>query len=531
MAQLPESTRGGLEGDDFVVGPSRKPSRKPARKPAASTGPGDPPGLRAGSVGAAGLLAQALGAASPEVAASSVTISAVLLAGAAAPAAFLLGGVAVACLAIMLAYLSRHFTTSGGIAGLVEATLGPRSGMLTGWACLIGLGFAAGILVLLSGGFAGLFFGLVLPHVSWLSSSWVPWSAAVGVLVVALSVLGVRPSVAVLFLVSLAGISAITILAIAVLTKGGAHGVAWGSLIPGHVKGASTDRMLLAIGAVTIGFSGFESATSLAEEATRPRRQIPVVLLSVVGATWIFFVLVSLSMISGFGTSSSGINTIVNLQAFTFVALSGTFLTAWFGHMLIGMIAVSCFGGALGLFNEMSRMLWSLAREGNLPRVMARTTRRSRSPWVAVLVLAAVAAVELVASGVWKGTAPLDISVPATWLSLVIAPGLLVAYLLAAAGGAVLAHKHAAPWPVRFLCPAVVVGIFGLTLYHQFVPLQTGTYKAAPFVGLAILVVGGVVAWLAARTPQAAQDPVAAFFAADGVPTAPAVGTGIALEG
>jgi amino acid transporter len=464
--------------------------------------------LKENSVGAFGIVAQSVGASSPEIAASATTISVALIAGAGAPSSFLLGGIAVACLAVMLAYLSRRVVTAGGLAGLVEATLGQRFALATGWASLLGIGLVTGVNLMLGGLFATLFFSEVTPHTHWLSSNWVWWAVIIGVAIVALSIAGVRPSVVFLFAVSVVGIACLTILAVAILVNGGAHGVAWSSLVPGHEKAASLDSTLRAIGLVVIGFQGFESATSLGEETSNPRRTIPRVIITVVLVVWVLLLLTSLSLVTGFGTSKSGIAELTALSALSWLVLAQQYLAAWFGHLIVGILAVSCFACGLGLMNEMSRMFWSLSRDGLLPRSLSRTTRRTGAPWVAVLVLTAVAAVELIGAGVWKGSKPLNVPTAATWIADVAAPGLLIAYILAAVGGAKMAFQHKAPFLVRVVCPLVVVVVFGISLYHQFSPLPPSPYKTAPFLGLGLLVIGGAAVYLGARTETVSEDTI-----------------------
>lgn len=462
--------------------------------------------LKENSVGAFGIVAQSVGASSPEIAASATTISAVLIAGAGAPSSFLLGGIAVASLAIVLAFLSRRVVTAGGLAGLVEATLGGRFALATGWASLLGIGLITGVNLMLGGLFSTLFFSEVAPKTHWLSSNWIWWAIIIGVAIVGLSIAGVRPSVLFLFSVSVVGITCLTILAIAILVNGGAHGIAWSTLVPGHEKTASLDSTLRAIGVVVIGFQGFESATSLGEETANPRRTIPRVIVIVVMIVWILLMLTSLSLVTGFGTSSSGIAQLTALSALSWLVLAQHYLAAWFGHMVIGLLAISCFACGLGLMNEMSRMFWSLSRDELLPRSLSRTTRRTGAPWVAVLALAAVAALELVGAALWQGSKPLNVPTAATWVADVAAPGLLIAYMLAAVGGAKLAFRHKAPILVRVVCPLVVVVIFGISLYHQFSPLPPWPYRLAPFIGLGLLVVGGIFMYLGARSPADAPE-------------------------
>ena len=75
-------------------------------------------------------------------------------------------------------------------------------------------------------------------------------------------------------------------------------------------------------------------------------------------------------------------------------------LGRWAGVAFGVLTLTSSFAAALGLFNNATRYLFALARDGVLPAALSRIHRQHRSPHVAGLLLAAVLAVVIIASAI-----------------------------------------------------------------------------------------------------------------------------------
>ncbi len=126
-------------------------------------------------------------------------------------------------------------------------------------------------------------------------------------------------------------------------------------------------------------YSGYESLSTAAEELENPRRNyLKAILISIVVTVPIYFVplLASLAYTDDWTSMSAGGYTQIG------VALGGVGLGIW--------IAVAGALGQVNLFNAYtlaySRIPFTMAQDGFMPRVLARTHPRHGTPWVAILV-------------------------------------------------------------------------------------------------------------------------------------------------
>jgi amino acid transporter len=172
-------------------------------------------------------------------------------------------------------------------------------------------------------------------------------------------------------------------------------------------------------------FGGYEVLTVPAGESTDPRRHVPFALVTtviVVGAVTILCQLVA-------------VGTLENLAASTTpLADAAAAIMGGPGALLIGIGAiVSMTGNLAGQILTGSRMIYALAEQGDLPRVLGRVHPRYRTPVVAILFTAGVS-LALALSGTFA------------WLAIASAIARLVVY--GASCGAAIALRrpgHAGP--------------------------------------------------------------------------------------
>src|SRR4051812_9614589 len=177
------------------------------------------------------------------------------------------------------------------------------AGFFAGWVVLaVGVVFVPALLIV-SAFLLQNFFGLVAPHATFLSSNWIFWAALLGALVLAVSYFGIQVSAWVLLTLTAIGVGMLVIFDILILAKGGADGLAWKSLTP---NGVSLGDLALGVGIAMTGFSGFETAVFLAEEARTPRRQVPKDVVGAVLAALAFFLLTTFAIVSGYGLANVG---------------------------------------------------------------------------------------------------------------------------------------------------------------------------------------------------------------------------------
>ena len=224
-------------------------------------------------------------------------------------------------------------------------------------------------------------------------------------------------------------------------------------------------------------FGGYEVLTVPAGESTDPRRHVPFALVTtviVVGAVTILCQLVA-------------VGTLDNLAASTTpLADAAAAIMGGPGALLIGIGAIlSMTGNLAGQILTGSRMIYALAEQGDLPRVLGRVHPRYRTPVVAILFTAGVS-LALALSGTFA------------WLAIASAIARLVVY--GASCGAAIALRrpgHAGPaGSALFVSPlSPLLPVLGVAIAAVLVATAS---RAQLLAGGAALAAGAVL-FVAAR--------------------------------
>lgn len=140
-------------------------------------------------------------------------------------------------------------------------------------------------------------------------------------------------------------------------------------------------------------YVGFEDVANLAEETHDPERTMPRALVLSVVLTSLLYLLVALAVLS-----------VVAPQALarSESPLTDAVATAapWAGRVLAGTALVATTSTALISLVSISRLLFGMAREGDLPSPLARTLGTRKTPWVAALALFGAACALLPLGGI-----------------------------------------------------------------------------------------------------------------------------------
>src|SRR5918911_3044768 len=287
------------------------------------------------------------------------------------------------------------------------------------------------------------------------------------------------------------GVTMLLILDLIILAKGGAHGWAWSSLAPWNGKGFGFGFFALGVGIAMTGFSGFETAVFLAEEAHTPKREVPKAVIGAVILALVFFLVTTFAIVTGYGMDAAPKNW-PNDSGGAVVGLSAQYLTLWYGKVLLFLLATSAFVSALGTANFTTRVAFSWGHDGYLPRAFGHTQRRFRSPHVAIAALTVVSAILFIIGLAWQGKTINDAVTYFAWLLQVGATGILPVYALVGIAGFLHARRFGGTvidWLVAPLLAVVVVGVAEVTEFYG----QTGIYKWAPYVMLGWMALGVAV--------------------------------------
>src|SRR3954470_20559887 len=382
-------------------------------------------GLRRNAVGLPGLIAQSLGVTAPEISAVVIAAVAASRVGGYTPAAFWVAGIGAIGLALIYGRFARYVPSAGGTYAIVRAGLGRDVGFFAGWTVLaVGIIFVPGLLIA-SAFLLQNFFGLVAPHAGFFSHAWWGWAVLLGGIVFAVSWVGIQISARILLALTAIGVTMLLILDVIILAKGGANGWAWSSLAPWNNHGTfGFGFFALGVGIAMTGFSGFETAVFLAEEAHTPRREGPQAVLGAIALAVIFYIVTTFAITSGYGLHESA-KSWPSDSGGAVVGLSAQYAALWFGKLLLLLLAISAFASALGTSNFTTRTAFAWGHDGYLPRAFGRTHPRFRSPHIAIAALTVVTAVVFLLGLAWQGKTLDDAVTFFSWLLQVGATGIL----------------------------------------------------------------------------------------------------------
>lgn len=419
--------------------------------------PGSDRQLRANAVGFFSTLAESVSDIGPSPSVALVVPLVFTVAGAGSWLSWTIVAAALLCVAYCCAEVARRYATTGGLIGLVAGT-GYRLPALAVTGCVVTF-----ILVVSPANVLGT--GLLFQH--WLGALGVrPGNGLLLLLGLAALVIGfyiayrgIRVSAVVFLAVEAVTIGLIVVLMIVVMIRhrGGIIDHAQLSL-----RGASPHAILLGSAAAAYALTSFECSATLGEETRHARRNIPRSLYASVIFSCALFVTASYVMALGFeGTKLSLLTSPDPLS--DLARLYGVSVLRYF--LLLG-VALGYLAAVVAFTNWSVRVLFTLAREGLIPRYFATTDPKTGTPKRSLVLLAGFTAVSmliLAAAGqstvtVWRYLA--------TCAVLMYVTGYVIAMLTFSLYGARRVHSGA----------MAAVGLtggaaFGYVLYTSVVPV------------------------------------------------------------
>ena len=419
--------------------------------------------------------------------------------GRAVPIAFALAFVGVLLVAYTFVRLTQRFHHSGSVYGFVGATLGPRAGVISGWALTGTYMFYAVVTSMAGGRFAANF----LNSLGWWHNP-PAWSGfllgALGMLIVWwLAITPARGGTRVLLAAEGITVALIVVVIVIVFAKLAGHtaphhlGVDWSVLrLP---AGIPLSTIFLGVVFGFLSFAGFEAAATLGEETRRPRRDIPRAILGVAIFGGIYFFVVTAVEVMGFGTSARGVTEFINSTSLI-GDLGTSYVASWLGTIITAGAMISAFSCALASTVGASRLTFAMGRDGVLPGRLSHVSERRRTPVVSTATI--VLAVYVIIAFTWFGLGgdPFTLFLESGTIGTLI---LLVVYVLATIGMVRLVFFTGQSTVRRWelIIPVLGIIVLGYTLFRNIWPLPTGVAWWGPSVTIAWFVVG--IAWVLAR--------------------------------
>ncbi|GHE66295.1 APC family permease [Streptomyces capitiformicae] len=416
----------------------------------------DADGLKHGVIGTKHLVFFVVAAAAPLTVMAGFAPLAFSLGGQSAPVGYLAAGLVYLVFAVGFTAMSKYVTNAGAFYAYITEGLGRTCG--AGAALVAYVGYTLGQIGFCAA--AGLFASTAADSILGVD---VPWGVCAVVIGLAVSVLAYRRvdiGARVLAVLLVAEVGLLALLTAAILLRGAPDGLTVQGFDPG---GWSLSGMGSLFVITFVVYVGFEQTAVYAEEARDARRTVPRATYIAVVVLAFTYTVVAWALLMGIGPNRLAAVLTGSPQTLVF-DLNEHYLGSVMTDVLRVLIVTSFFAGVLALHNAGSRYLYSLGRDGLVPRVLAHTSPRTASPTTA----AAVQGVLVVASLVGFAFSDLDpytqVVVWTNTPTLVAVLALQILTSVAVIRFFARDHRGEKAWH-RWMAPALSVAALGGVLY------------------------------------------------------------------
>jgi basic amino acid/polyamine antiporter, APA family len=365
-------------------------------------------------------------------------------AGPALLAGLLIAGIAAAANALSSAQLAAEYPQAGGTYEYGYRVLDPWAGFAAGWMFLASKTAAAGTVAL---GLAG-YMDAIVPGLQ-------PRVVAVGAIIVftGLNYFGVRRSSTANLVIVATSLGALIVFVAAGIPAFRLENLQ--PFAPGGMGG-----MMKAAALLFFAYTGYARIATLGEEVVEPRRTIPRAIGITIGAAVLLYAAVALVAVGSIGAEAmAATNAPLHAAARSFPA-------GWVATVVAAGGVTAMLGVILSQLLGLSRMVFAMARRGDLPGALAAVHERHGSPGPAVLVIGAVAAI-VAATGTLAGVAA------AASFTILVYYGIAnVAALRMPRGAKIL--PDVVPWVGLVACAVLLVSLDATTMLTGAAVLAAG---------------------------------------------------------
>lgn len=383
------------------------------------------------------------------------------------PLVYIIGFVAILFTAMSYMRMSKRFPIAGSVYSYVQRGINPHVGFIAGWLILLDYILVPGLLIVMVMNWGT----ALIPN----SPAWL-WGIVFIAFNTFVNIRGIhlnRGMDWIIFVIEVVALIAFIALGCSFLANGGANGF---TIAPLYQEGEVTPQFIASgISLAALSFLGFDGMSTLAEETREPEKNIGKGII--IALCFIIVVFVAQTYIAA-AVQPDWANTDPDMGFFDSVMIVGG------QGLYIFMLVVNII--AIGIANIMnaqlasSRLLYSMGRDGVIPRIFGKVHPKYQTPWVASLFLGIVTLclalplmdrmndlAEFVNFGALSSFVMLNF---ATFLFFFVREG---------------HRKTFGDWVKYLICPWIGIAI----LVYVFTGFQTATY----IVGVCWLVVGLII--------------------------------------
>src|SRR6266508_3238985 len=351
--------------------------------------------LREGSIGLAQVLFQSITHMAPGAAIAFSILFSIQFAGPALPLSVLLALIACLLVASSIAQLAKRIPSAGGLYAYVTEALGPVPGFFVGMLFLCFEPFVAPLLFLI---FAWATTDVMRADVGWnYTGQWWIWVVVAAAIVFFLTYRDVRLSTNAGVILGIFEVGVFAALALWMILSN-AGDLTLSVLNPSHAEAGTFNGTFKGMVFAILAFIGFEAAAPLGEEARRPRWTVPRAVVLSCLSIGLFYFICSIAWVSGTGFGNFVDDTLA--QANPWRHLGEVF---WAGGWVLIFLAIvnSALANSNAGVNAASRVIYTMGRNGILPRTFGSTHPVHRTPHVAIIAQTALGIVVALLMG-WK---------------------------------------------------------------------------------------------------------------------------------
>jgi amino acid transporter len=284
---------------------------------------------------------------------------------------FVIGLIGLLLVSININQFASRSASPGSLYSYITKGLGPTAGVICGWSLVLAYLFTGMSVLCGFANFSGIFIGHLGIHPSSITllaiGAGISWYAAYK---------DIQLSAVAMLWLEVTSLVLIVVLCIIIWAHKG-FAVDMSQLT---LSGVTPGNIATGLVLVMFGFSGFESATSLGDEAKKPLRTIPRAVMGSVILAGLFFV--STTYIEVLGFSGTGISIAQTEEPLGFLSQQAG--VGFLGE-LVGLGALfSFFACILGSINPAARVAFLMARHGLFHASLGNAHSANRTPHVAV---------------------------------------------------------------------------------------------------------------------------------------------------
>jgi len=386
------------------------------------------------------------------------------------PLAYLVALVAMLFTAASYAAMVKKFPVAGSAYTYTQQAFGGAAGFLTGWVLLLDYLFIPMINFMILGLYVGTQFPSIPTQV---------FSFASLVLVYVFNVLGIK--VVDRLNTFIVGISVASVVVFAVLAlKAAINDPNAPGLLEPFIPGAEGFSPILTGAAVlALSFLGFDAVSTLSEEAKHARRDIPraIILTTLIGGA--IFIVVSWvgALAYHLDDWSQAPQELLDAAG---VVLARSVGGQWLEIVMVIVAIAGCIGSGLAGQVSVARILYSMGRDGTLPKPLGILSKRFGTPIVAATTVSIFA---LACLFLTLEQAAFMISFGALAAFTMVNLSVIRVYLFPKGGGG---ERTAKAWILYGLLPAIGVGL-SIWLWTSLQPLTWLIGGIWAVIGLCIL--------------------------------------------